>query len=226
MLANRIPHVSQSNIYESTDDEQIHHLSNINSVPLHLTQMESQHPTTSTMSHQYSSNLKGNGGENEFVDINDMNFMEHRREIDHENLLVRRSQRKIKKDEECKWELEVSFEFRRKIYFYFNSLQWSLAINKFHFAHFAPCQLPTCTSMGMERTVSHLTEIMSFQFLCSKLISRCDSLREKGNSTENQIWTGRRWHATFNWRRSAEEAFHTTTISDWRIDIHWHIQWT
>lgn len=99
MIANRIPHVSQSNIYESTDDEQIHHLNNINPVPLHLTQMDNHQPTTSTMS--YSSGMKVNSGENEFVDINDMNFMEHRREIDHENLLVRRSQRKIKKDEEC-----------------------------------------------------------------------------------------------------------------------------
>lgn len=101
ILTNRIPHVSQNNIYDSTDDEPIHHLSNIDPVPLHLTQMESQQPTTSTMSHQYSNNIKVNNGENEFVDINDMNFMEHRREIDHENLLVRRSQRKIKKDEEC-----------------------------------------------------------------------------------------------------------------------------
>lgn len=98
ILTNRMP---QSNIYDSTDDEPIHHLSNIDPVPLHLTQMESQQPTTSTMSHQYSNNIKVNSGENEFVDINDMNFMEHRREIDHENLLVRRSQRKIKKDEEC-----------------------------------------------------------------------------------------------------------------------------
>lgn len=96
MLTNR-------NIYESADDEQIHHLSNINPVSLHLTQMENHQPTTSAMSHQYSNNMKVNGGENEFVDINDMNFMEHRREIDHENLLVRRSQRKIKKDEECKF---------------------------------------------------------------------------------------------------------------------------
>lgn len=112
MLNNRIPHVSQSNIYESADDEQIHHLGNINPVSLHLTQMENQQPTTSAMSHQYSNNMKGNGGENEFVDINDMNFMEHRREIDHENLLVRRSQRKIKKDEECKfgWSSIVSFD--------------------------------------------------------------------------------------------------------------------
>ncbi len=107
LLTNRIPNVPHNHIYESADDEHIHHLNNqINSVPLHLTQMENQHtPTTSsTMSHQYSSSsMKVNvvGGENEFVDINDMNFMEHRRDIDHENLLVRRSQRKIKKDEEC-----------------------------------------------------------------------------------------------------------------------------
>lgn len=115
MLANRVPHVPQSNIYESTDDEQIHHLSNMNPVSLHLTQMENQQPTTSGMSHQYANNMKVNGGgDNEFVDINDindMNFMEHRREIDHENLLVRRSQRKIKKDEECKfmwvWDVDL-----------------------------------------------------------------------------------------------------------------------
>lgn len=102
MLTSRIPHVSQSHIYESTDDD---HLGNIDPVRLHLTQMENQQPTTSTMSHQYSSGggMKVNGGENEFVDINDMNFMDHRREIDHENLLVRRSQRKIKKDEECEF---------------------------------------------------------------------------------------------------------------------------
>lgn len=93
LLANRI--------YESTEDEHIHHLNGINPVPLHLTQLENQPATTATMSHQYSTNAKTNGGENEFVDINDMNFMEHRREMDHENLLVRRSQRKIKKDEEC-----------------------------------------------------------------------------------------------------------------------------
>lgn len=103
LLTSRIPHVPQNNIYESTDEEQIHHLGNINSVPMHLTQMDSQQPTTSAMSHQYSNNMKVNGGDNEFVDINDMNFMEHRRDIDHENLLVRRSQRKIKKDEECKF---------------------------------------------------------------------------------------------------------------------------
>lgn len=102
MLANRIPH--PNSIYDATNDEHIHHMGNIESVPLHLTQMgNQQQPTTSAMSHQYHSNsMKVNGGgENEFVDINDMNFMEHRREIDHENLLVRRSQRKIKKDEEC-----------------------------------------------------------------------------------------------------------------------------
>ncbi|KAJ6646040.1 PR domain zinc finger protein 4 [Pseudolycoriella hygida] len=100
MLTGRIGHASQTNIYETTDDEQIHHLNKMNSVPLHLTQLESQSPTTSTMSHQYTNNVKANGGENEFVDINEMNFMDHRREIDNENLLVRRSQRKIKKDEE------------------------------------------------------------------------------------------------------------------------------
>ncbi|XP_037049154.1 PR domain zinc finger protein 10-like [Bradysia coprophila] len=99
MLANRIPS-HQTNIYNSTEDEHIHHLNNMNPVPLHLTQMENQPTTTTTMTHTYSTNAKSNGGENEFVDINDMNFMEHRREMDHENLLVRRSQRKVKKDEE------------------------------------------------------------------------------------------------------------------------------
>lgn len=103
ILSNRIPS-HQNSIYESTQDEHIHHLSDINAVPLHLTQLESQPSsatTTTTMTHPYSGTVKSNGGENEFVDINDMNFMEHRRDMDHENLLVRRSQRKVKKDEEC-----------------------------------------------------------------------------------------------------------------------------
>lgn len=187
MLSNRIPHVSQRNIYESTDDEQIHHLSNINPVPLHL--MDSQHPT----SHQYSSGIKASGGENEFVDINDMNFMEHRREIDHENLLVRRSQRKIKKDEECKLKWSGSL-LRRLIFFFIRFVAVVISDKQVPFRSL--CSLPTAylyiNGNGDNGEFKSFSAKIEVQFFRLKLISRRQSLREKGNSIENKIWTGRR----------------------------------
>lgn len=135
MLTNGISHV-QNNIYDPNDNDEIHQLRDIDSVQ--LTQMETQQQNTSAMPHQYPNNLKVNNGENEFVDINEMDFMDHRPQIDHENLLVRRSQRKIKKDEECKFISYVCTLIR-----FTNFVLVSVVIADKHVPCRSLCSLPT-----------------------------------------------------------------------------------